>query len=83
MDKRYEVYCMVDPSFYDAPTRAADAVGDFGAAHAPVPGRGGRPDHVQHAVAAPTSCGPKAPRGVISVGSVGAWQTNSTTVKAA
>lgn len=39
MDKRYEVYCLVDPWFYDAPAHTGrDESHDFGAARRPVPG---------------------------------------------
>ncbi|WP_157839045.1 hypothetical protein [Streptomyces flavidovirens] len=38
MDKRYEVYCLVDPCFYDAPAHTErDESGDFEAARRPVP----------------------------------------------
>lgn len=37
MDKRYEVYCLVDPCFYDAPPHTRDGGGDLEAALGPVP----------------------------------------------
>ncbi|OEJ52600.1 hypothetical protein [Streptomyces agglomeratus] len=38
MDKRYEVYCLVDPWFYDAPAHTGrDESHDFEAARRPVP----------------------------------------------
>jgi len=37
VDKRYEVYCLVDPCFYDAPTHTRDRSGDFEAARCPIP----------------------------------------------
>lgn len=37
MDKRYEVYCLVDPHFYDSTSRLGEQPRDFELGHAPVP----------------------------------------------
>lgn len=37
MDKRYEVYCLVDPHFYDSTSRLVEHPRDFELSHAPVP----------------------------------------------
>lgn len=37
MDNRYEVYCFVDPWFYDTPRRARGGKGEFGLARRPLP----------------------------------------------
>ncbi len=37
MDKRYELYCLVDPFFYDSPSRLGKQPKDFELGHAPVP----------------------------------------------
>ncbi len=37
MDKRYEVYCLADSLFYDAPTRPDGQESDFELVHEPVP----------------------------------------------
>lgn len=37
MDKRYEVYCLVDPLFYDSTSQVGEQPRDFEFGHAPVP----------------------------------------------
>lgn len=37
MDKRYELYCLVDPLFYDSTSRLGKQPRDFELGHAPVP----------------------------------------------
>ena len=37
MDKRYEVYCLVDPLFYDSTSQVGEQPRDFELGHAPVP----------------------------------------------
>ncbi|MGH4003272.1 MAG: class III lanthionine synthetase LanKC, partial [Pseudonocardiaceae bacterium] len=37
MDKRYEVYCLVDPHFYDSTSQVGEQPRDFELGHSPVP----------------------------------------------
>ncbi|MGH3788397.1 MAG: class III lanthionine synthetase LanKC [Pseudonocardiaceae bacterium] len=54
MDKRYELYCLVDPFFYDSTSRLGKQPRDFELGHAPVPegwAAGELEDwHVQHPI---------------------------------
>ncbi len=54
VDKRYELYCLVDPFFYDSTSRLGKQPRDFELGHAPVPDRWSASElddwHVQHPI---------------------------------